>query len=143
MPMVTSQAWRCTTPASREKTPSGGATSPSRLKITRSPGTRPGRPGRTSRAPGRPMSAGTKPTATTSATATTLTPAAPSARRISAWKNISPDRLMATMRPENSTVRPATATVRPTACSTSSRVGVWSAMTLRSSSRNRLTMSRP
>ena len=74
-----------------------------------------------SAAPASASSAGTRVSATSSATTTTLTPAAPTARRILAWNTSSPDRLIATVIPENITVRPA---VRIVATSASVRAAL-------------------
>ena len=106
-PPTTSHGRRCVQRASLEKTPSSGATSPNSAVSLRSPGILLSSPGRIIRAPASASSAGTRVSATSSATTTTLTPAAPTARRIRASKSSRPDRLIATVIPENITVRPA------------------------------------
>jgi hypothetical protein len=106
-PPTTSHGRRWVHLASRENTPSSGATSPSFAESRRRPGILESRPGRTIRVPASANIAGTRVNATSSATTTTLTPAAPTARRMVASKTSSPDRLIATVMPENITVRPA------------------------------------
>ena len=92
-------------------------------------------------------SAGTRVSATSSATRTTETPAAPIAFISGAVKTISPASEMPTVRPEKSTVRPAVATVRAVARRTCARVDLAGrrrrGAARCSSSRNRLTTSRP
>ncbi len=102
-------------------------------------------PGRSILAPAIAISAGTRVSATNSATTTTLTPAAPTARRIFAWNSSRPDRLIATVTPENSTVRPAVRMVITSASVRAALVDrvVTRSRWCRSSSRYRETISRP
>ncbi len=76
---------------------------------------------------------------------TTLTPAAPTARRIRASNSSRPDRLMATVTPENSTVRPAVVIVPTSASVRAALVDrvVFADSFSRNSSRYRETISRP
>ena len=120
-PTATSHGRRWVHRASTEKNPVAGGTSPKAAVIRRRPGTRRSRPGRSSRPPPTASNAGTRVSATSSATTTTLSPAAPTARRIEAWNRSSPDRLSATVMPENVTVRPAVAIVRRSASTRCSR----------------------
>ena len=130
---ATSHGRRWVQPARAEKKPVAGGTSPKAAVSRRSPGTRRSEPGRSSRTPPRASSAGTRVRATSSATTTTLRPAAPTARRMDASNSSRPDRLSATVMPENITVRPAVDIVRRRAsvrCSRSlcrwRRPGTWS-----------------